>query len=72
MKPAAFRKAPFGMARAAVGHMPFPGHRTCAQWGKARSEATEYEPRAIRTDLDRINDAKIGSRRLREAIRRVA
>lgn len=32
MKPKAFRDIPAGCARAAIGHMPFAGHRTCETW----------------------------------------
>jgi hypothetical protein len=33
--------------RAAVGHMPFAGHRTCAEWGNERGN-TDIEPKAVR------------------------
>jgi hypothetical protein len=65
MRPFAF---PFkrGVPRAAVDHMPFPGHRTCAQWGQ------HCEPPIVKTDKDRREDAVRGSEQLRDAIRSAA
>ena len=29
-----------GVPRATVGHMPFAGHRTCAEWGEGKHSKT--------------------------------
>lgn len=46
--------------RAAVGHMPFPGHRTCAEWGRPCSHKHEPaqsfvpQPPTGETEADRL------------------
>lgn len=35
-RPRVFAAPNHGAPRAAAGHMPFPGHRTCAEWGHKR------------------------------------
>jgi hypothetical protein len=54
-----------GVPRAAFGHMPFVGHRTCAQWGQHR------EPPIVKTDRDRRDDAVRGSEQLKDALERL-
>jgi hypothetical protein len=54
---------------AAVGTFPFGPSRTCAEWEELPTG--EFADRQM-TDLERIRDAKRGSRMLRDAIRRMA
>lgn len=67
----AFRKLPSGIVRVTSEHMPFVGHKTCAQWGP-RFRADPELPPIVRTDKDRRRDAERGSTELLVAIRRVA
>jgi hypothetical protein len=69
MKPRVFKPLPTGVARAAKGRFPFPGHRTCDQWMKP---VDPDAPKMVRTDADRREDAKRGSARLKDAIERAA
>jgi hypothetical protein len=62
----AFKNLPTGVARAAVGHMPFPGSRNCAQWKPPTAFLREM------TDKQRLEDAERGSANLLEAIRKAA
>jgi hypothetical protein len=61
----AFPERNEGVPRATVEHMPFIGHRNCAQWG-------HHTPRIVNTNADRKRDAVEGSAELRDAIKRAA
>lgn len=60
MRAKAFRHLPTGVVRATSEHMPFAGHRTCAEW-----MGDEWYPRECKTDKDRRRDAVNGSEKLR-------
>lgn len=62
-------RAHFHPPRPALGHMPFPDHRTCAGWEQLPSG--EICDRQM-TSAERKRDAARGSRKLRDAIRRTA
>lgn len=53
----------------AVGHMPFPGHRTVAEVYEQDRRAAKFQHREM-TDEQRECDAREGSARLRTAINR--
>lgn len=65
MKRLVFTPLPHGVATATTEHMPFPGHRTCAEWGKFRHKLG----REMTLD-QRRRDAVKGSADLRKAIRK--
>lgn len=50
-------------ARPAVGHMPFAGHRNCAEW-----MGLEWYPVECNTDEARLKDAIRGSEKLKRKI----
>jgi hypothetical protein len=50
--------------RAATGKFPFP-HRTCAEW-------SETEPHRDMSQKERHDDAREGSAKLRDALRKAA
>ena len=62
----------------ARGHMPFPGHRTCKQVREDEEKAAAAQqrpappPSSVRSNNDRNRDARCGSERLLEAIKRSA
>lgn len=58
-----------GKPTAAIGHMPFAGHRTVAQvWEAQERRGRHVWPREM-TDEEREADARDGSARLCDAIR---
>lgn len=52
------------MSRPAQGHMPFAGHRTCAEW-----MGLEWYPVQCLTDQARRTDAVKGSEKLKRHIK---
>lgn len=51
----AFQKLPTGCARAAIGHMPFAGHRSCETWFK---QSALRPSKADKSKLAKIRIAK--------------
>ncbi len=64
------KRPPWHNPMACKEHMPFAGHRNCAQWG--HSAKYHHKLSKEMTDEERERDAVNGSAKLRDAIKRAA